>query len=92
MDMEKTTQKVKEALQQAQVKALRYGHQEVDAEHVLFALLEQEGGLVPRLVERRSPLMAPARTLLATSIRRSSLRRAASSSNNGSLVGIGLVP
>ena len=51
MDMEKTTQKVKEALQQAQVKALRYGHQEVDAEHVLFALLEQENGLVPRLVE-----------------------------------------
>ncbi len=51
MDMEKTTQKVKEALQQAQVKALRYGHQEVDAEHVLFALLEQEGGLVPRLAE-----------------------------------------
>jgi ATP-dependent Clp protease ATP-binding subunit ClpB len=51
MNMEKTTQKVKEALQQAQVKALRFGHQEVDAEHVLFALLEQEGGLVPRLVE-----------------------------------------
>ncbi|MEN8254507.1 MAG: ATP-dependent chaperone ClpB [Verrucomicrobiota bacterium] len=51
MDMNKTTQKVQEALQQAQVKALRYSHQEVDAEHVLFALLEQEGGLVPRLVE-----------------------------------------
>jgi ATP-dependent Clp protease ATP-binding subunit ClpB len=49
--MNKTTQKVQEALQQAQVKALRYGHQEVDAEHVLFALLEQEGGLAPRLME-----------------------------------------
>ncbi len=51
MDLSKTTQKVQEALQQAQVKALRYGHQEVDAEHVLFALLDQEGGLVPRLIE-----------------------------------------
>ncbi|VGO16611.1 Chaperone protein ClpB [Pontiella desulfatans] len=51
MDMNKTTQKVQEALQQAQVKALRYGHREVDAEHVLFALMEQEGGLVPRLIE-----------------------------------------
>ena len=51
MDMNKTTQKVQEALQQAQVKALRFGHQEVDAEHVLFALLEQEGGLAPRLIE-----------------------------------------
>lgn len=51
MDMTKTTQKVQEAMQQAQVKALRFGHQEVDAEHVLFALLEQEGGLVSRLIE-----------------------------------------
>ena len=51
MDLSKTTQKVQEALQQAQEKALRYGHQEVDAEHVLFALLDQERGLVPRLIE-----------------------------------------
>ncbi len=51
MDISKTTQKVQEALQQAQVKALRYGHQEVDAEHVLFALLDQENGLVSRLIE-----------------------------------------
>ncbi len=51
MDFNKTTQKVQEAMQQAQVKALRYGHQEVDAEHVLLALLAQEGGLVPRLLE-----------------------------------------
>jgi len=51
MDLSKTTQKVQEALQQAQVKALRYGHQEVDAEHVLYALLDQESGLVPRLIE-----------------------------------------
>jgi ATP-dependent Clp protease ATP-binding subunit ClpB len=51
MDMNKTTQKVKEAMQQAQVKALRFGHQEMDAEHLLLALLAQEDGLVPRLVE-----------------------------------------
>ncbi len=51
MDLTKTTQKVQEALRQAQVKALRHGHQEVDAEHVLLALLEQESGLVPRLIE-----------------------------------------
>jgi len=51
MDLSKTTQKVQDAMQQAQVKALRYGHQEVDAEHVFLALLDQEGGLVPRLIE-----------------------------------------
>ncbi|MDF7799771.1 ATP-dependent chaperone ClpB [Pontiellaceae bacterium B1224] len=51
MDMNKTTQKVKEAMQQGQVKALRFGHQEMDAEHILLALLEQENGLAPRLIE-----------------------------------------
>ncbi|MCF7849290.1 MAG: ATP-dependent chaperone ClpB [Kiritimatiellales bacterium] len=51
MDLSKTTQKVQEALQQAQVKALRYGHQEVDGEHLFLVLLEQEGGLIPRLLE-----------------------------------------
>ncbi len=52
MDLSKLTQKAQEGLQQAQVKALRYGHQEVDGEHLLGALLGQEGGLVPRLLER----------------------------------------
>ena len=52
MDINKLTQKSQEALQAAQTKALRYGHQEVDAEHLLLALLEQPEGLVPRLLNR----------------------------------------
>jgi len=52
MDLSKLTQKAQEGLQQAQVKALRYGHQEIDGEHLLAALLWQEGGLVSRLLER----------------------------------------
>ena len=52
MDMNQLTVKAREAMQAAQVKAVRCGHQEVDSEHVLMALLEQEGGLVPRLLER----------------------------------------
>ncbi len=52
MDMNTLTQKSQEALQAAQTKALRYGHQEVDGEHLLLALLEQAGGLIPRLMER----------------------------------------
>lgn len=51
MDLNKMTQKVKEAMQQSQVKALRYGHQEVDGEHLFLALLDQEAGLVFRLLE-----------------------------------------
>src|SRR5882724_6937009 len=52
MDTNRLTQKSQEALQAAQTKALRYGHQEVDGEHLLLALLEQPEGLVPRLLNR----------------------------------------
>jgi len=51
MDMNKFTMKSQEAVQAAQTKAIRYGHQEVDGEHLCLALLEQSDGLVPRLLE-----------------------------------------
>ncbi len=52
MDLNKLTQKSQEALSAAQTKALRYGHQQVDGEHLLLALLEQADGLAPRLFAR----------------------------------------
>jgi len=52
MDINKLTQKSQEAMQQAQNLALKRGHQEVDGEHLLLALIEQESGLVPRLLEK----------------------------------------
>jgi ATP-dependent Clp protease ATP-binding subunit ClpB len=52
MDPNRLTQKNQEALHNAQTKALRYGHPEVDVEHLLLALLEQPDGLIPRLLER----------------------------------------
>src|SRR5687768_14932156 len=52
MDLNKLTQKSQEAVQNAQTKALRYGHVEVDSDHVLLALLEQSEGLVPRLLTK----------------------------------------
>ncbi|NJC87449.1 MAG: ATP-dependent chaperone ClpB [Desulfuromonas sp.] len=51
MDINRFTQKSQEALQTAQNLAVRFGHVEVDGEHLLLALLEQDG-LVPRLVTR----------------------------------------
>ena len=48
--MNRLTQKSQEALQDAQAKALRFGHTEVDGEHLLLALLDQPEGLVPRLL------------------------------------------
>jgi ATP-dependent Clp protease ATP-binding subunit ClpB len=52
MDLNRLTQKSQEALHDAQTKALRYGHTEIDVEHLLLALLEQSDGLVPRLFDR----------------------------------------
>jgi len=52
MDLNKTTQKVREALQSAQTLAMRLSHQEVDGEHLFAELLAQSDGLAPRLIER----------------------------------------
>jgi ATP-dependent Clp protease ATP-binding subunit ClpB len=52
MDPSQLTQKSQEALHDAQTKALRFGHTQVDVEHLLLALLDQSDGLVPRLLER----------------------------------------
>ncbi|WP_369682005.1 ATP-dependent chaperone ClpB [Malonomonas rubra] len=52
MDLNRTTQKVQDALQAAQGLALRYGHAEIDGEHLLLALCEQDGGLTPRLLQK----------------------------------------
>ena len=52
MDINKLTQKSQDAVQAAQAKAMKLGHVEVDGEHLLAALLEQEGGLVPRLLQK----------------------------------------
>src|SRR4029077_2316111 len=45
MDINRLTQKAQEAISSAQTKAARYGHQQVDVEHLLASLLGQEGGL-----------------------------------------------
>ncbi len=52
MDLSKFTEKSQAALQEAQNIATRNQHQAVDVEHLMLALLEQEGGLVSRLFEK----------------------------------------
>ena len=52
MDFNRLTQKSQEAFAEAQNKAVSSGHVEVDGEHLLWALLEQQDGLVPRLLTR----------------------------------------
>ncbi|MEO3811626.1 ATP-dependent chaperone ClpB [Sphaerisporangium sp. B11E5] len=50
MDVNRLTQRSQEALHDAQTKAVRHGHTEVDGEHLLLALVEQPDGLAPRLL------------------------------------------
>ena len=52
MDLNRLTQRSQEAVHEAQGTAVRFGHQQVDTEHLLFALLSQEEGLAPRLLEK----------------------------------------
>ncbi|WP_337431856.1 ATP-dependent chaperone ClpB [Bilophila sp.] len=52
MDINRFTEKSREALATAQGLAAQYGHQEVDAEHLALALVNQEDGFVPRVLER----------------------------------------
>ncbi len=52
MKMESFTERAQEALVSAQSIAERLQHSELDAEHILLALLEQPEGLVPQLLKK----------------------------------------
>ncbi|MBS1261075.1 MAG: Chaperone protein ClpB [Calditrichaeota bacterium] len=52
MDLNRFTQKSQQAVAAAQTLAVKHGHVEVDLDHLLLALLEQEHGLAGRLFER----------------------------------------
>ena len=52
MDMNRMTIKLQEALQTASAHAMRRGHQGMDVEHLLLAVLDQEGGIAPALFEQ----------------------------------------
>ncbi|MCE2391781.1 MAG: ATP-dependent chaperone ClpB [Proteobacteria bacterium] len=51
MDTSRFTQKLQQAVSVAQDHAVRAGHNQVEAEHLLLALLEQEDGLAARIFE-----------------------------------------
>src|SRR4029453_7738732 len=50
-DVNRMTTKLQEALQQASAIATRRNHQGIDVEHLLLALLDQEGGLASSLLD-----------------------------------------
>jgi ATP-dependent Clp protease ATP-binding subunit ClpB len=52
MDINRFTEKAQEALQAAQRLGVRFGHQQIDVEHLLLALLEQEQGLASAILNK----------------------------------------
>jgi ATP-dependent Clp protease ATP-binding subunit ClpB len=70
MDANRLTQRCQEALQEAQSLAVRLGHTEVDAEHLLRALLDDEDGLAPRLLSLADVDVAALRDDVDAALRR----------------------
>jgi len=58
MDLNRLTEKGQDAIRQAQSLAQRHGHPQIEAEHLALALLSQDGGVAPRVVEKAG--VAPA--------------------------------
>jgi len=52
MNLDKCTVKTREAIQEASSIAQRRDHAQVETDHLLYALLSQDGGVIPPLVER----------------------------------------
>ena len=59
MDANRLTQKSQEAFAEAQNIAVRYGHVEIDVEHMLSALIAQQDGLIPRLIVKMDVPLEP---------------------------------
>ena len=70
MDTSRLTQKCQEALADAQGRAVRFGHQQVDAEHLLAALVDQADGLLARLLGKMDVPVESLRAALGRDIER----------------------
>ena len=52
MDLNKFTTKAQQAISQAQLVAARRNHQVIEPEHLVYALINQENGLIPMVINR----------------------------------------
>ena len=52
MDFNRFTEKMQDAVRAARSIAVQHGNQQVDVEHLLLALLDQQGGLAPSILNK----------------------------------------
>src|SRR5437763_9510210 len=70
MDINRFTEKAAEAVRAAQTLATRYSNQQIEIEHLLLALLEQPGGLVPSVLMRAGVNLEPLHTTIERDVDR----------------------
>jgi ATP-dependent Clp protease ATP-binding subunit ClpB len=62
MDFNRFTEKMQEAVRAAQAVAVEHGNQQIDTEHLLLALIDQEGGLARSILNKADAKVDALRT------------------------------
>src|SRR3984893_14250916 len=70
MNIEHFTEKAREAISDAAQIAKQYNHNQVEVEHLLSALLAQEGGVVPQVVAKVGGNLVTAEQIINTDLER----------------------
>src|SRR5215813_6370321 len=68
MDINRFTEKAQEAVRAAQTLATRYSNQQIEVEHLMYALLDQQGGLVPSILARAGVIVEPLKAAIEREI------------------------
>jgi ATP-dependent Clp protease ATP-binding subunit ClpB len=70
MDISRFTEKAQESLQAAHRLAMRFGNPQVDPEHLALALIDQEGGLTPAILQKSGVAVEPLKIKLQREVER----------------------
>ena len=70
MKIEQFTEKAREAISEANELAKQYNHSQIEAEHLLAALLAQEGGVVQQIVQKVGGNLATAQRMVTSDLER----------------------
>ena len=75
MDLNRFTEKAREAVASAKQLAVQYGQQQIDVEYVLLARLEQQDGLASKVLEKAVRSVGSSQGTLAPSSRKTAARQ-----------------
>nr|BBH94399.1 chaperone protein ClpB [Thermogemmatispora argillosa] len=70
MKLERLTEKAREAITDASELARSYNHSQIEPEHLLYALLEQQGGITSEIIQKAGGDLAAARRVVRNELER----------------------